>query len=102
MNTTIKRAPVLAAGFSGMIFFGVAFVIMGAVLPSLIEKFQLDTTVASTLAGLLPLGILLGSVLFGPVIDRCCGNNPECFTDWQPAYNHRYRYCYCKLNSVDG
>lgn len=77
MNTTIKKtpllikiAPVLAAGFSGMIFFGVAFVIMGAVLPSLIEKFQLDTTVASTLAGLLPLGILLGSVLFGPVIDR--------------------------------
>ena len=70
MTTTLKKAPVLAAGFSGMIFFGVAFVIMGAVLPSLIEKFQLDTTVASTLAGLLPLGILLGSVLFGPVIDR--------------------------------
>ncbi len=70
MNKTVNKAPVLAAGFTGMVFFGVAFVIMGAVLPSLIDKFKFDTTVASTLAGLLPLGILLGSVLFGPVIDR--------------------------------
>lgn len=60
----------MAAGFTGMIFFGVSFVIMGAVLPSLIDKFGLDTTSASTLAGLLPLGILIGSVIFGPVIDR--------------------------------
>lgn len=70
MNKTVNNASVLAAGFIGMVFFGVAFVIMGAVLPSLIEKFKFDTTVASTLAGLLPLGILLGSVIFGPVIDR--------------------------------
>ena len=70
MEQRLKKAPVLAAGFLGMIFFGVAFVIMGAVLPSLIDKFELNTASASTLAGLLPLGILLGSVLFGPVIDR--------------------------------
>ncbi|MCX6238928.1 MAG: MFS transporter [Bacteroidia bacterium] len=61
---------VLAAGFIGMVFFGVAFVVMGAVLPSLIARFSLNTAVASTLAGLLPFGILLGSVLFGPIIDR--------------------------------
>lgn len=65
-----KNGPVLAAAFSGMAFFGVAFVVMGAVLPSLISRFSLDTSVASTLAGLLPLGVLLGSMLFGPVIDR--------------------------------
>ncbi len=70
MKNSVKKAPVLAAGFSGMVFFGVAFVIMGAVLPSLIQKFGLDTAIASTLAGLLPLGVLLGSVIFGPVIDR--------------------------------
>ncbi len=70
MENEIKRPNVLIAGFTGMILFGVAFVIMGAVLPSLIRKFSLDTTTASTLAGLLPLGILLGSMLFGPVIDR--------------------------------
>jgi fucose permease len=70
MKNSVKKAPVLAAGFSGMVFFGVAFVIMGAVLPSLIQKFGLDTAIASMLAGLLPLGVLLGSVVFGPVIDR--------------------------------
>lgn len=70
MNQRLKKAPVLAAGFSGMVFFGVAFVIMGAVLPSLISKFELNTASASTLAGLLPLGILLGSIFFGPIIDR--------------------------------
>lgn len=70
MEKEIKKSYVLAAGFTGMVFFGVAFVIMGAVLPSLIKKFALDTSVASTLAGLLPLGVLLGSILFGPVIDR--------------------------------
>ncbi|MDP3451655.1 MAG: MFS transporter [Bacteroidales bacterium] len=70
MKINPKKREVLIAGFTGMVFFGVAFVIMGAVLPSLIKKFSLDTGVASTLAGLLPLGVLLGSMLFGPVIDR--------------------------------
>ena len=65
-----NNGATLAAGFTGMIFFGISFVIMGAVLPSLIDKFGFDTTSASTLAGLLPLGILTGSVIFGPVIDR--------------------------------
>jgi len=64
------NGQVLAAGFIGMAFFGVAFVVMGAVLPSLIARFSLNTAVASTLAGLLPLGVLLGSMLFGPIIDR--------------------------------
>lgn len=65
-----SKFPVLMAGFAGMAFFGLAFVVMGAVLPSLISKFGLDTSQASTVAGLLPIGILLGSVIFGPVIDR--------------------------------
>lgn len=64
------NGKVLAAGFIGMAFFGLAFVVMGAVLPSLIARFSLNTAVASTLAGLLPLGLLLGSLLFGPIVDR--------------------------------
>ncbi len=70
MVTNLKKREVLVAGFTGMVFFGVAFVIMGAVLPSLIKRFSIDTGVASTLVGLLPVGVLLGSMLFGPVIDR--------------------------------
>jgi len=66
----LVKTKVLIAGFTGMIFFGVAFVILGAVMPSLLEKFSIDHTQASMLAGLLPVGILFGSLLFGPVIDR--------------------------------
>lgn len=61
---------VLIAGFTGMFFFGVAFTVMGAILPSLSSSLNLSELQSSTLAGLLPLGILLGSLIFGPVIDR--------------------------------
>lgn len=64
------NGSVLAAGFIGMTFFGLAFVVMGAVLPSLITRFSLDNAIASTIAGLLPVGILVGSLMFGPIVDR--------------------------------
>lgn len=60
----------LAAGYMGMTFFGVTFFVMGAVLPSLIQKLSLTTAQASTLVGLLPVGVLAGSLLFGPLSDK--------------------------------
>jgi len=53
-----------------MAFFGMAFVILGTVLPSLTERFGLTTANASTVASLLPFGIMFGSLIFGPIIDR--------------------------------
>jgi fucose permease len=70
MEKSRSNGAVLAAGFSGMAFFGMAFVILGTVLPSLTERFGLTTANASTVASLLPFGIMFGSLIFGPIIDR--------------------------------
>jgi fucose permease len=43
---------------------------MGSVLPSLTAKYALDTVGASSLVTFLPVGVLLGSLIFGPVADR--------------------------------
>ncbi|MDR1090666.1 MAG: MFS transporter [Prevotella sp.] len=61
---------VYIASCIGMAFFGVAFIVMGSVLPSLTEKYSLDTVGASSLVTFLPVGVLLGSLIFGPVVDR--------------------------------
>jgi FHS family glucose/mannose:H+ symporter-like MFS transporter len=54
----------------GMLLFGIGLITLGAVVPDLKEKFQLDEVSSGTLFSILPLGILTGSLLFGPVCDR--------------------------------
>ena len=54
----------------GMLLFGLSFITLGAVAPSLQEKFQLSNLASGTLFSILPFGILLGSLLFGPFADR--------------------------------
>jgi FHS family glucose/mannose:H+ symporter-like MFS transporter len=64
------KGAALAAAFIGIFFFGMAFLVLGAVLPSLKEALNLTDSQVSTLTSLLPFGVLLGSLVFGPVIDR--------------------------------
>ena len=54
----------------GMLLFGSGLITLGAVAPELKEKFQLDDISSGTLFSILPLGILAGSLLFGPLCDR--------------------------------
>ncbi len=61
---------VYVAGCIGMAFFGIAFIVMGSVLPSLTSQYALDAVGASSLVTFLPVGVLLGSLIFGPVVDR--------------------------------
>jgi MFS family permease len=53
-----------------MLLFGIGLITLGAILPDLKEKYSLDAVAAGTLFSLLPLGVLAGSLLFGPLCDR--------------------------------
>jgi Fucose permease len=61
---------VFIAGCIGMAFFGVAFIVLGSVLPALEAKYHLDGTQIAWLASVLPVGVLVGSLVFGPVVDK--------------------------------
>lgn len=54
----------------GMLLFGASLITLGSVAPALREKFQLDAIASGTLFSILPIGILAGSLLFGPFSDR--------------------------------
>ena len=65
-----KKNLVFAAACIGMLLFGIGLITLGAVTPDLKAKFQLNEISSGTLFFILPLGILTGSLLFGPVCDR--------------------------------
>ena len=54
----------------GILIFGIAIITLGSIAHDLKEKFLLDDMAAGTLFSILPLGILAGSLLFGPVADK--------------------------------
>jgi fucose permease len=65
-----RHRLVFAAACVGMLLFGIVLTTLGAVLPSIIERLGLDRTEAGSLLALMSLGILAGSLVFGPVVDR--------------------------------
>jgi fucose permease len=65
-----NRRPLFAIACLGMLAFGIVLTTLGAVLPSVIERFGIDTAAAGALFLLMTFGILLGSLVFGPIVDR--------------------------------
>ncbi|MDR1743380.1 MAG: MFS transporter [Dysgonamonadaceae bacterium] len=59
-----------ATVFAAIFLFGVSMVIIGSILPELKTKFGLDEVAAGELFLILPLGLLVGSITFGPISDR--------------------------------
>lgn len=68
--TTYRPRLVFAAACLGMLLFGIVMTALGSVLPSVTERFALARTSAGSLFSLMSIGILLASVLFGPIVDR--------------------------------
>jgi MFS transporter, FHS family, glucose/mannose:H+ symporter len=65
-----RRNLVFAAACLGMLLFGIVFLSLGSVNNMLAERFHLDDNGIGTLTALLPFGILAGSLIFGPIVDR--------------------------------
>jgi FHS family glucose/mannose:H+ symporter-like MFS transporter len=65
-----RKNLVFAAACLGMLLFGIVFLSLGSVNNMLAERFKLDDVAIGTLTALLPFGILVGSLIFGPVVDR--------------------------------
>ena len=53
-----------------LLTFGVVLTTLGTVLPSVMERFAIDKASGGALLMLLTFGILIGALLFGPVVDR--------------------------------
>lgn len=61
---------VFVAACLGMLLFGVVMISLGSLLPSISKKIYLSSVETGATLSLLPLGILLGSIVFGPLVDR--------------------------------
>lgn len=53
-----------------LLTFGIVFTMVGTVLPSVMARFGIDKTAAGALLVLATFGILLGALIFGPIVDR--------------------------------
>jgi len=53
-----------------MLLFGIVLITLGSVAPDLKLKLELSEISSGTLFSILPFGILIGSLLFGPVADK--------------------------------
>ena len=65
-----SRTITFISVFVGIFLFGVSMVMIGSVLPLLKTRLALTDIVAGGLFSILPLGLLIGSVYFGPVSDK--------------------------------
>ncbi len=65
-----NRKIVFWAACAGMLLFGVCMITLGSVASDLREKLQLSELASGTLFSILPVGIIGGSFIFGPIADK--------------------------------
>lgn len=65
-----NKKLVFSAACIGILLFGIVLISLGSILPTITKRFSLDELSVGTLTSILPFGILAGSVVFGPIVDR--------------------------------
>lgn len=61
---------IFIAASLAMLLFGIVLISLGSVLPHLREQFKLSDLSTGSLLSILPFSLLLGSLVFGPLVDR--------------------------------
>ena len=59
-----------ASACLGMTLFGITLTTLGSILPEIIPRYGISKTDAGAIFTVLNLGILSGSLIFGPIVDR--------------------------------
>lgn len=70
METSFNRRLVFWGACAGMLLFGICFITLGSVTIHLKSKFNFSDLQIGSLFAILPLGIIAGSLFFGPIVDR--------------------------------
>ena len=70
MEYRFNKKLIFASSCMGMLIFGIVMAVLGSLLPFLINKFHIGFADAGSLFLVMNLGILAGSMIFGPVVDR--------------------------------
>ncbi len=65
-----KRSQVFASACIALSLFGMTLITLGSILPLLTSKFESAGLNKGILVSILPIGILSGSLVFGPIVDR--------------------------------
>lgn len=66
----MNRRTLFVVACLGMLAFGIVLTTLGSVLPSVIERFGIDKAAAGSLFLVMTFGVLVGSLVFGPIVDR--------------------------------
>lgn len=69
-KTMRNKTIAFIANFTGILLFGVSMVVIGSLLPMLKIRFEMTDIAAGSLFSILPVGLLVGSVSFGPIVDK--------------------------------
>ncbi len=70
MYPILNKKILFIAACAGMLLFGITLITLGSVTPDLTQRFQLDAKGTGILFSILPIGILIGSFVFGPIADK--------------------------------